>query len=146
MICLKGKFAKINRSYLMPTKSPCELISVDVVAQALGDALIKPPQPFQDDYLGDGCQYDAGKDRSGHARFAYAAIAPAASFDATKTMGSVTPIGDLGDAAFTIDGEDAQQLWVLVKGRGAIVVALGDAPNPSGARQIAGYLIAALSK
>ena len=53
----------------MPTLSTCQLIPVDVVAEALGGALTKPPQPFHDDYLGDGCQYDAGKDRSGHARF-----------------------------------------------------------------------------
>jgi hypothetical protein len=128
----------------MPTLSTCQLIPIDAVAQALGSALIKPPAPFHDDYLGDGCQYDVGQDRSGHARFAYAAIALAASFDQAKTMGPVTPIGDLGDAVFTIDGEDAQQLWVLVKGKAAIVVAIGDVPNPGGARQIAGHLIAAL--
>ena len=128
----------------MPTQSPCQLIPVDVVAQAMGGTLIKPPQPFHDDYLGDGCQYDAGQDRAGQARFGYAAIAPIASFDQAKTMGPVTPIENVGDAAFTIDGDDAQQLWVLVKGRGAIVVAIGDVPNPGGARQIAGYLITAL--
>jgi hypothetical protein len=130
----------------MPTLSTCQLIPVDVIAEALGGVLTKPPQPFHDDYLGDGCQYDAGKDRSGHARFAYAAIAPAASFEQAKSMGSVTPIENLGDAAFTLDGEDAQQLWVLMKGKGAIVVAIGDVPNPSGARQIAGYLVGALTK
>jgi hypothetical protein len=130
----------------MPTPSTCQLIPVDVVAEALGSALIKPPQPFHDDYLGDGCQYDAGQDRSGHARFAYAAIAPVTSFDAAKQMGPVSPIGDLGDAAFISDGEDAQQLWVLVQGRGAIVVAIGDMPNPGGARQIAGYLSAVLKQ
>jgi hypothetical protein len=130
----------------MPTRSPCELIPVDVVAQVLGGALVKPPQPFHDDYLGDGCQYDAGQDRSGRARFAYAAIAPVASFATAKTLGPVTPVGDLGDAAFTIDGEDAQQLWVLIKNSGAIVVAIGDVPNPSGARQLATYLSAVLTK
>jgi hypothetical protein len=128
----------------MPSLSTCQLIPIDVVTAALDGALIKPPQPFHDDYLGDGCQYEAGQDQSGHARFAYLAIAPAASFETTKAMGPVTPIGDLGDAAFTIDGEDAQQLWVLVQGQGAIVVALGDMPNPSGARQLAGYLIGTL--
>jgi hypothetical protein len=61
-------------------------------------------------------------------------------------MGSLTPIENLGDAAFTIDGEDAQQLWVLVRGRGAIVVAIGDVPHPGGARQMAGYLVGALAK
>ena len=130
----------------MPDRSPCQLISAEIVAQVLGGALIKAPQPFQDDFLGSGCQYDAGEDRSGHARFAYAAIAPVTSFDQAKMMGPVTPIENVGDAAFTIDGEDAQQLWVLVKGRGAIVVAIGDVPNPSGARQIAEYLIAAFAK
>jgi hypothetical protein len=120
------------------------LIPAEVVAEALGGALIKPPQPFHDGHLGDGCQYDAGIDRSGHARFAYAAIAPVSSFETAKSLGPVTPIGDLGDAAFTIDGEDAQQLWVLMKGKGAIVVAIGDVPNPGGARQLAGYLIGAL--
>jgi hypothetical protein len=108
--------------------------------------LAKPPQPFQDDFLGNGCQYDAGQDRSGHARFAYAAIAPVTSFETTQTMGPVNPIGDLSDAAFTIDGEDAQQLWVLIKNKGAIVVAIGDVPNPTGARQLAAYLSAALTK
>jgi hypothetical protein len=128
----------------MPNKSPCELIPVEAVAHVLGGQLIKPPQPFHDDYLGDGCQYDAGIDRSGHARFAYVAIAPAASFEATKTRRAIISIGDLGDAAFTVDSEDAQQLWVLVNGKGAIVVAIGDVPNPSGARQLAGYLMTAL--
>jgi hypothetical protein len=128
----------------MPSLSTCQLIPADVVAEALGGALTKPPQPFHDDYLGDGCQYDAGKDRAGHARFAYTALAPIASFEQAKTLGPVTPIENLGDAAFISDGEDAQQLWVLMKGKGAIVVAIGDMPNPGGARQIAGYLIAAL--
>jgi hypothetical protein len=128
----------------MSTKSPCELISAEIIAQVLGGALTNAPQPFQDDYLGDGCQYDAGKDRAGHARFAYIAIAPVTSFETTQESGPVTPIDDLGDAAFTIDGEDAQQLWVLMKGKGAIVVAIGDVPNPARARQIAGHLIAAL--
>jgi hypothetical protein len=130
----------------MPSLSTCQLIPVDVVAEALGGALTKPPQPFHDDYLGDGCQYDAGQDRSGHARFAYAAIAPTASFEAAQQAGPVTPIGDLGDAAFTVDGEDAQQLWVLVQGQGAIVVAIGDVPNPTGVRQLANFLIAAMTK
>ena len=130
----------------MPAKSPCGMISAEIIAQVLGGVLITAPQPFHDDYLGDGCQYDAGKDRSGRARFGYVAIAPLTSFEATKQSGPVTPIGDLGDAAFIIDGEDAQQLWVQVKGKGAIVVALGDIPNPSGARQLAGYLITALTK
>ena len=129
----------------MPTELPCELIPVEVVAQVLGGALIKAPQPFHDDFLGDGCQYDAGKDRAGHARFGYMAIAPVTSFEAAQQSGPVTPIGDLGDAASTIDGEDAQQLWVLVQGQGAIVVAIGDVPNPAGARQLAGYLIATLA-
>lgn len=128
----------------MPNLSTCQLIPVDVVVEAFGGALTKPPQPFHDDYLGDGCQYDAGKDRAGHARFAYAALAPIASFEQAKWLGPVTPIENLGGAAFAIDGEDAQQLWVLVKGRGAIVVAIGDVPNPGGARQIAEYLIATL--
>ena len=128
----------------MSTLSTCQLIPVDIVTAALGGALIKPPQPFHDDYLGDGCQYDAGQDRAGHARFAYAAIAPVSSCETAKSLGPVTPIENLGDAAFAIDGEDAQQLWVLMKGKGAIVVAIGDVPNPGGARQIAGYLIAAL--
>jgi hypothetical protein len=128
----------------MPTLSTCQLIPIDVVTEALGGALIQPPQPFHDDYLGDGCQYDAGKDRAGNARFGYAAIAPIASFEQAKALGPVTPIENLGDAAFIIDGEDAQQLWVLVQGKGAIVVALGDVPNPGGARQMAQCLISAV--
>lgn len=128
----------------MSTTTTCQLIPVEVVTQALGGTLISPPRPFHDDYLGDGCQYDAGPDRTGRARFGYAAIAPITSFEQAKMMGPVTSIENVGDAAFTIDGEDAQQLWVLVKGRGAIVVAIGDVPNPGGARQMAGYLVAAV--
>ena len=130
----------------MPDKSPCEVIPIEAVAHVLGGQLIKPPQPFHDDYLGDGCQYDAGKDRAGRARFAYAAIAPVSSFETAKSLGPATPIENLGDAAFTIDGEDAQQLWVLLKSRGAVVVAIGDVPHLNGALQLAGHLIAALMK
>jgi hypothetical protein len=60
------------------------------------------------------------------------------------TRVSATPIAGLGDEAYTTNGADAQQLWVLINGKAAVMVAIGDRPNPDGAKKLVPFLIAQL--
>jgi hypothetical protein len=45
--------------------------------------------------------------------------------------------GSFADESFAFKGPDAQQLWVLLNGRAAIMVAIGDRANLSGAHHLA---------
>jgi hypothetical protein len=120
----------------------CDAIPLPVMETALGRPLVGAPEPFQDATLGDGCQYSAGKDSSGNAYFAYVTKATEQQYQLNKTGGSaVTPVQGLGNEAFTTNGADAEQLWVLVRGKGAVMVAIGDAPKPAQARALIPYLL-----
>ncbi len=123
----------------------CDAIPLPAMETALGRPLVEAPKPFQDATLGDGCQYSTGKDSSGNAYFAYVTKATEQQYQLNKAGGSaVTPVLGLGDDAFTTNGADAEQLWALVKGKGAVMVAIGDAPRPAQARALIPYLLNAL--
>jgi hypothetical protein len=120
----------------------CQAVPGDFVGSVLGRTLVSDPQPFEDSYLGKGCQYDAGSDSSA-VYFAYVSLAPIGSFEDTyKTGYLVKDVAGLGMQAFTANGADAEQLWVKISEDTALVVAIGDVPNPDGARQIAVYYLA----
>ena len=81
-----------------------------------------------------------GKDASGEAYFAYAALLPVKDWNVSK----VPLVGGIGDDAYYLNGPDARQLWVLANGKAIIVVGIGDRPNEDGLKQLAAQVIAAL--
>ena len=48
--------------------------------------------------------------------------------------------------AFQVNGADAEQLWVKIADDTALVIAIGDVPNPDGAKKIAKYYLDLLGK
>ena len=74
--------------------------------------------------------------------FAYISRAPITSFnDSHQTGYLVKDILDLGVQAFQVNGADAEQLWVKIADDTALVIAIGDVPNPDGAKKIAKYYL-----
>ena len=122
----------------------CKAIPQDEVVKILGRKLEGNPKPFHFDnaQTDSGCEWSAGKDSSKNAYFAYAVIAPVKDYVTNKA--SATPVAGLGDEAYTTNGADAQQLWVLINGKAAVMVAIGDRPNPDGAKKLIPFLIAQL--
>jgi hypothetical protein len=57
---------------------------------------------------------------------------------------AATSVAGLGNEAYTTNGADAQQLRVLINGKAAVMVTLGDRPNPDGAKKLATLLITRL--
>jgi len=116
----------------------CKVLSTDTVAEVLGRDLKSKPQPFDDPaYLGKGCAYDAGKGGA-NAYFAYIALAPSPLYEDNRRAGfAVREVNDFGLEAFHANGADAEQLWIKLSDEYALVVAIGDEPNPEGARLIA---------
>ncbi len=132
----------------LSTIDVCKAISVDDIISVLGRKLVSDPKPIHlnDNGKDSGCAYSAGKDAAGNAYFVYLVIAPVTDYQDTRKTGSaVTPINGLGDEAFTTNGADALQLWVLVKGKGAAVAAIGDQPNLAGEEKLVPLLLALLS-
>jgi hypothetical protein len=124
----------------------CQAVPGEFVSGVMGRSLASDPQPFEDDYLGKGCQYDGGSDSTA-AYFAYVSLAPIASFEDSHQNGfKVVDVPELGVQAFTVNAADAEQLWVKLSEDMALVVAIGDVPNPDGARQIALYYLSLMGK
>jgi hypothetical protein len=131
----------------LSTIDVCKAISVDDITSVLGRKLVSDPKPIHlnDNGKDSGCEYSAGKDAAGNAYFVYLVIAPITDYQDTRKTGSaVTPISGLGDEAFTTNGADALQLWVLVKDKGAVVAAIGDQPNLTGEEKLVPLLLALL--
>lgn len=122
----------------------CRAIPLAAVEAALDAKLTGAPQRFTygDASASSGCQYDAGADSQGAARFAYVALLPAAAYDQQP---QATPISGIGRAAYFTDGADARQLWVRLGDKAALVVAIGDRPNDDGLTAL-GRLIASAIK
>jgi hypothetical protein len=120
----------------------CKAIPSALVEQLLGRKLQSAPEPFQyyDTDVSSGCQWSAGKDSSGEAYFAYAALLPVKDWNPSK----VPLVGGIADEAYYLNGPDARQLWVLANGKAIIVVGIGDRPNEDGLKQLAAQVIAAL--
>jgi hypothetical protein len=124
----------------------CKAIPQEEIVKVLGRKLEGHPKPFHfnEARTYSGCEWSAGKDSSKNAYFAYAVIAPVKDYVTNKA--SATPVAGLGDEAYTTNGADAQQLWVLINGKAAVMVAIGDRPNPDGAKKLVSYLIAQLPR
>lgn len=123
------------------TDDLCSLLPKEVLEPLFGQKLSGSPEAFEDDYLGKGCSYDFGEE-NGAAYFAYISIAPISSFMDSKNNGSgVTDQPYLSGEAFSVDAADAQQLWVKLDENRAVVIAIGDRPNPDLALQLAFILV-----
>jgi hypothetical protein len=125
----------------------CELLPAVEVEKVLGRKLVKTPEGFSLNGANTdaGCSYSAGKDSANNAYFAYAVVAPTSDYAANRPVQPELVPG-LGDEAFFINGPDARQLWVLLNGKAAIMVAIGDAPDEAGTRALATTLIAAVNR
>ena len=120
----------------------CEVLSTNDIAEVLGHNLKNDPELFDDPtYLGKGCTYDAGQDGA-EAYFAYVSLAPSPLYEDNHRAGfNVRDVNDFGLEAFTANGADAEQLWIKLSDEVALVVAIGDKPDPSSARLLAKYFL-----
>ncbi len=129
----------------LSTLDLCQAVPPAAIETVLGHTLSGAPQRFA--YGGasgsTGCQYDAGKDARGNARFAYVALTPAAAFDQQPLSKNVGVAG-IGDAAYFNNGPDARQLWVRLGDKAALVVAIGDEVDEQGLKTIAMLVASAL--
>jgi hypothetical protein len=125
----------------------CDLLPAAEVEKALGRKLVSAPQPFSFNGANtdSACSYDAGKDGSGNAYYAYAVVAPTEDYAANRPD-RLEPVAGLGDEAFFVNGPDARQLWVLLNGRAAVMVAIGEKPNEAGAKALASILLTAINR
>lgn len=123
----------------------CRAIPQAAVEAALGARLTAAPQRFTygDASASSGCQYDAGADSQGAARFAYVALAPVAAYGQQPQAAAVSGIGS---AAYFTDGADARQLWVRLGDKAALVVAIGDRPNEEGLTALAQLVAGAIKE
>jgi hypothetical protein len=117
----------------------CAGIPADEVVKVVGRNVVKPPEFFSWAGVDVGCFYDAGRDDwIGKKFYAYIIIGPPWLYEINRVEGIRMQQADgLGDEAFAFKGPDAEQLWVLLNGRAAIMVAIGDRANLTGARQLA---------
>ncbi|MCS7060671.1 MAG: hypothetical protein RMN25_05845 [Anaerolineae bacterium] len=122
----------------------CAAVPAATVEAVLGRKLVRAPDWFQyPDAPGSaGCQYDAGQDGAGNALFAYIALTTPNVYDQQPRYQD-QPVSGIGDAAYFNNGPDARQLWVKLD-TVAVVVAIGDAPNEAGLKQLATLLVDAI--
>jgi hypothetical protein len=111
----------------------CGFLTRQEVESALGAELVETPAIIEEEYLGGkGCSYGGAKDNT-EAHFGYVIFTTAEEFDKVRS-GEKT--AGVGDEAYTINGPDAQQLWVRQDNR-YVMVAIGDAPRPEESKQLA---------
>jgi len=122
----------------------CAVVPPATLRDALGGDLVSSPAQFE--YPGEpdsaGCVYNAGQDAQGNARFAYIALTPPDAYDRQPRYQD-QPVSGIGNAAYFNNGPDARQLWVRLD-KVALVVAIGDAPNEAGLKQLAALLVDAI--
>jgi len=120
----------------------CKAVPASVAERILGRPLSGQPEKFSFNNKGTdaGCTFDAGKDAEKNAYFAYVVAAPVEDYVANRSPKAEFVQG-LGDEAYFVNGADARQLWVLIDGKAAVMAAIGDRPNESGARELAAELI-----
>lgn len=125
----------------------CDVLPARIIEAALKVKLVSAPErySFANDGKNSGCTYDGGKNASGDAVFAYAAIVSTQEFSSNR-KGKTDAVPGLGEDAYFVNGADARQLWVLVGNGRAAVIAIGDRPNETAARAIAAELLNQLSK
>jgi hypothetical protein len=119
----------------------CGILPKEIFSPLIGSEMTGNPEPFEDDFLGKGCSYDFGE-VDGAAKFLYISLAPMTSFEASEETGNnVTAVPFLPEDAFTVDAADAQQLWAKLDNERALVIAVGDEPQPELALQLAFLLV-----
>lgn len=125
----------------------CKAIPRQIMEAALGSNLVSAPEPFAyyDAPGSSGCTYDAGKNKSGDARFAYVVLTPPEIYN-QQPLYKNQAVSGIGDAAYFNNGADARQLWVKVGPKAALVVAIGDVPNEPALKSIAQQVVAAIQK
>jgi hypothetical protein len=122
----------------------CQAIPQEDVEAVMGVKLSATPQAFDYDITGaSGCTYEAGKDSSGAAYFAYVVFTPAEAYSSQPLYLNKDVIG-LGQAAYFNNGGAARELWVKVNDQAAFVVGIGDNANEEGALALARLVLAAI--
>jgi hypothetical protein len=120
----------------------CGYLTVVEIEEALGVSLTGAPSAINEEYLGGkGCSYSGAKDDT-EAHFGYLIFTSASEFEKVKT-GEHT--AGVGDEAYTINGPDAQQLWVR-EGDMYIMIAIGDVPKPDASKKLAALVLTRLKK
>ncbi len=111
----------------------CGYLTRQEVENALGAALVENPAMIEEEYLGGkGCSYGGEKDNA-EAHFGYVIFTSAEEFEKIKSGEKTVGVGD---EAYTINGPDAQQLWVRQENR-YVMVAIGDSPRPNESKALA---------
>ncbi len=134
LVSCSSKQSNDQESIEQPTyDGACGYLTHPEVEKAVGADLVEPPTIIEEEYLGGkGCSYAGEKDNT-EAHFGYVIFTTAEEFEKVK-LGKVTE--GVGDEAYTINGPDAQQLWVRQENR-YVMVAIGDAPRPKESKQLA---------
>lgn len=144
---LKVTMAPLSFTGALAEIDLCQAIPPEAIEAVLGRKLVAAPQRFA--YDGDpgsaGCQYDAGTDSQGNARFAYVALTPPTAYSQQPLVQN-RAVSGIGDAAYFNNGADVRQLWVKVGDKAALVVAIGDAPNEAGLKAISELVVNAIQK
>lgn len=111
----------------------CGYVTKQEMEEALGSVLTEAPSTINEEYLGGkGCSY-FGEKQDTEAHFGYIIFTTAEEFEKVRAG---QPTAGVGDEAYTINGPDAQQLWVRQEDR-YVMVAIGDAPSPKQSAQLA---------
>lgn len=111
----------------------CGYVTGQEMEEALGVVLTEAPSGIFEEYLGGkGCSY-SGVKQDTEAHFGYIIFTTAEEFEKARVG---KPTDGVGDEAYTINGPDAQQLWVRQEDR-YVMVAIGDEPRPKQSAQLA---------
>ena len=111
----------------------CGYLTKQEIENALGVNLVEAPAEINEEYLGGrGCAYSGVKEDT-EAHFGYVIFTSAEEFNKVR-LGEKTE--GVGDEAYTINGPDAQQLWVRQADL-YVMIAIGDAPKPEASQQLA---------
>ncbi len=123
----------------------CQAIPKEDMEAVMGRKLAKAPERF--DYYktagASGCWYEADKESSGEAHYAYVVLTPVAVY-AQQPLYLEVNVNGLGSEAYFNNGADTRQLWVKLDSRVAFVVAVGDVANEDYEQALAKLLVAAI--
>jgi heat shock protein HslJ len=120
----------------------CNRMPEDKLVHAMGRKLLNKKALAPSALFGSGCQYDFGLGDDGKSYYVDLFVAPESVFANLQSISaSVTPLTGIGDAAYTAIRPDGPMLWVLVKGKGALGVAIGGSWSVDKAQLLASYLI-----
>jgi hypothetical protein len=120
----------------------CGYLTTHEIEEALGVTLTEPPAEINEESLGGrGCSY-SGANENSDAHFGYIIFTTAIEYEKAKS-GEAT--SGVGEEAYTVNGPDAQQLWVR-EGNNFIMIAIGDVPQPEASKKLAALVLKRLKK